>query len=187
VTTRFRVDIRLATDRDNVLLAELGAETFTATFSAENTPEDMERYISAAFSPDIQAAELADPANVFLIAEESGVAVGYARLREAMPGVVLDAARPIEIVRLYARVDSIGRGVGAALMQASLEVSRARHCDAVWLGVWERNLRAIAFYRRWGFVGFGSHTFVLGQDRQNDLLMAKSLDPLPVEAADRDA
>jgi GNAT superfamily N-acetyltransferase len=176
------IDIRLATDRDNNLLAQLGAETFTATFSADNTPEDMQRYVNAAFAPHIQAAELSEPAGVFLIAEESGVPAGYARLREARPAAGLDAARPIEIVRLYAREAWIGRGVGAALMGAALDEARARRCDAVWLGVWERNLRAIAFYRKWGFASIGSQTFVLGNDRQTDLLMAKWLDRLPADA-----
>jgi GNAT superfamily N-acetyltransferase len=167
------IAIRRAAQSDNALLSELGAATFAETFGATNTPEDMQGYLQAAFSPDLQAGELADPATVFLIAEIAGQPAGYARLREARPSATLDAVRPVELVRLYARARWIGRGVGAALMDASLQQAIDNGCDVMWLGVWERNERAIAFYRKWAFREFGSHAFLLGKDLQNDLLMAR--------------
>jgi GNAT superfamily N-acetyltransferase len=170
---RLPLAIRKAGPGDNSLLASLGAETFSDAFGAANTPDDMRLYLEKSFSPEVQAAELADPSGVFLLAENGGVPAGYARLRESVPSTALAAARPIEIVRLYARTPWIGRGVGAALMQACLEEGRARGCDTVWLDVWERNARAIEFYQRWGFVRFGVQPFRLGNDLQTDILMAR--------------
>jgi ribosomal protein S18 acetylase RimI-like enzyme len=69
----------------------------------------------------------------------------------------------------------IGRGVGAALMQACLEEAGRRGCETVWLDVWERNPRAIAFYRKWGFAEVGNQAFQLGEDLQNDILMARAV------------
>ena len=167
------ISIRLATAADNGLLANLGAQTFFDSFAADNTPENMAAYLAASFSPQKQAAELADPANVFLIAETAGAAAGYARLKEGPPPECIRGARPIEIVRFYSVAAWIGRGVGAALMQACLAEAGRRGCDTVWLDVWERNPRAIVFYRKWGFEQAGTQTFRLGDDLQHDLILQR--------------
>jgi GNAT superfamily N-acetyltransferase len=158
------------------LLARLGAQTFRDTFGPDNTAEDMTAYLAQAFGPEKQASELADPGTTFLVAEAKEEAVGYARLREGPAPEGILAGRPIEIARFYTVGSWIGRGVGAALMARCLEHARHRGCDIVWLDVWERNLRAIAFYRRWGFTEVGTQAFVLGLDIQRDLLMARPVD-----------
>ena len=167
------INIRHATLADNVLLAEIGARTFRDTFAADNTPENMRAYLAASFSPDRQAAELADRDSLFLIAEIERVAAGYARLREGQAPSCIKGQHPIEIARLYADKAWIGREVGARLMQACLAEAKQRDCDTIWLDVWERNARAIAFYRRWGFEPVGTQVFQLGDDPQNDLLMQR--------------
>ncbi|NMB55146.1 MAG: GNAT family N-acetyltransferase [Leptolinea sp.] len=169
------MNIRLANTSDDRLLAELGARTFADSFSAENTPEDMAAYLAGAFSPEKQAAELADPRSVFLIAEEDGQPVGYARLKLGPAPECVTADRPIEIVRFYAIKEMIGRGVGAALMTACLDEARDRGSDVAWLDVWEKNPRAITFYRKWGFEKVGEQDFQLGDDLQNDWLMSRKI------------
>lgn len=169
------IRIRIARPDDNELLARLGAQTFRDTFGPDNTAEDMAAYLAQAFGSEKQAVELADPGTSFLIAENEEEAVGYARLREGPAPECVPAGRPIEIVRFCAVALWIGRGVGAALMRSCVEHARQRECDIVWLDVWERNLRAIAFYQRWGFVEVGSQAFVLGADVQRDLLMARAV------------
>jgi ribosomal protein S18 acetylase RimI-like enzyme len=170
------IHVRNASPDDNALLARLGAQTFRDTFGPDNTAEDMTAYLAQAFGPEKQASELADPGTTFLIAEIEEESVGYARLRESPAPECVPAGRPIEIVRFYALASWIGRGVGAALIARCLEHARQRGCDIVWLDVWERNLRAIAFYRRWGFTEVGTQAFVLGSDVQRDLLMARPVD-----------
>src|SRR5512135_2212766 len=118
ITKNTGISIRYAIAADNGLLAELGARTFYDTFAADNTPENMRAYLAASFSPEKQAAELADPLSVFLIAEIEGKAAGFARLKEGRPAAGVTGLRPIEIVRIYARKEWLGQGVGAALMQA---------------------------------------------------------------------
>lgn len=167
------IRIRTARPEDSELLARLGAQTFSDTFGPDNTAEDMAAYLAQAFGPEKQAAELADSATTFLIAEVKQEAVGYARLREGPAPACIPAGRPIEIVRFYAVASWIGRGVGAALMPSCLEHAHQRGCTIVWLDVWERNTRAIAFYRRWDFTEAGTQAFVLGADIQRDLLMAR--------------
>jgi GNAT superfamily N-acetyltransferase len=78
-------------------------------------------------------------------------------------------------VRIYAEQSAIGKGVGAALMQYSIDLGREKGMKWIWLGVWEHNHRAIAFYTKWGFEKFGDHPFVLGADVQTDWWMRRKL------------
>jgi len=170
------ISIRHATPEDAALLAGIGRTMFHETFAAGNSPEDMAAYLDASFSPAKQAAELAEPGSLFLIAELDGEVAGYARLKEGPAPAEVAGSRPIELVRIYAGRAWQGRGVGAALMQACLDEAGRRGCDAIWLGVWEQNPRALAFYRKWGFIEVGTQTFKLGDDLQTDLLMRRSVD-----------
>ena len=167
------LSFRRATAADHVLLAEIGAETFADTFAADNTPENMAAYLAASFSPEKQAAELADPACRFLLAEVEGVVAGYAKLKFEPAPPEVGGARPMEISRFYARRAWVGQGLGARLMQACLDEAAQAGCDVVWLDVWSRNPRAIAFYRKWGFEIVGNAIFVVGDDPQEDYLMAR--------------
>ena len=170
--------IRLGNAEDAELLAELGARTFSETFAADNTPEDMAAYLADAFSLAQQAAELADPRATFLIAETgeiNKVAAGYAMIRSGFAPPCVTGDKPIELVRLYVSQESLGSGVGAALMQACIDEAKQRGYETLWLGVWEHNPRAQAFYRKWNFHEVGTHVFQLGDDPQTDILMQRSL------------
>ena len=167
--------IRRAKPNDARLLADLGALTFSETFASDNTAEDMTAYLASSFNISQQTDELADPAATFLIAEVGGVAAGYAMLHAGKPAERIEGANPVELVRLYVSREWLGRGVGEALMRACIdEAQRAGH-ETIWLGVWERNARAQAFYRKWNFRAVGEHAFQLGSDMQRDLLMERSL------------
>jgi GNAT superfamily N-acetyltransferase len=178
-TENVEIHIRHGSRADNVLLAEMGRVTFYDSFAEQNTPENMAAYLAASFSPEIQAAELDNPGSLFLIAEVNNTPAGYARLHTAPAGQLLPAGvtgtHPVELVRIYARKEWIGKGIGAALMKACLEEAAARGHDVIWLGVWEHNPRAIHFYQKWGFRVVGSQIFQLGDDPQHDLVMQRSL------------
>lgn len=168
--------IRRANPGDASALASFAAAAFADTFAADNRSEDMAAYLGAAFGEAQQRAELLDPACIVRLAERGGVLTGYAMLRaSAVPAAASVAAggSALEIARLYSGRQWIGTGVGAALMQDCLDVAAAHQYEWVWLGVWERNERAIAFYARWGFTDVGSQFFQLGADRQTDRIMAR--------------
>jgi GNAT superfamily N-acetyltransferase len=167
--------IRRGALSDAGLLAELGARTFSETFAAENTSADMAAYLEASFSPEQQSRELSDPLATFLIAEIEARAAGYAMLRPSPAPIEISQENPIELVRLYVSREWHGRGVGAALMQACIDEALRRDHGTLWLGVWEHNERAQAFYRSWNFVVVGDHIFQLGADAQRDLLMERKV------------
>src|SRR6476619_1404194 len=157
------------------LLTELGAGTFEETFAADNTPEDMAAYLASAFNFAQQTAELADSDSSFLIAEVNGVAAGYAKLRAGPPADAIVGPKPVELVRLYVEKKWLGRRVGEALMRSCLDEAHRSRFETIWLGVWERNLRAQAFYRKWDFQPVGKHVFQLGKDAQTDILMQRQI------------
>jgi GNAT superfamily N-acetyltransferase len=157
------------------LLSELGARTFYEAFVNDNTPEDIELYLRTSFSPDIQLQELAQADIIFLIAESGDLPHGYAQLILNSQDESIKAIQPMEVRRIYALQEYVGKGVGKALMEVAIEEARLHGCDVLWLGVWEKNQRAIAFYRKWGFREVGSHLFHLGNDPQTDLIMVKEL------------
>jgi len=167
--------IRPGTGDDAAMLAEMAARIFYETFAAENRPEDMKAYMDEAFTVARQAKEIADPRSTFLLAFVDDEPAGYAKIHagDAPPDVA--GERPVELARLYADHRWHGRGVGSALMEASFDEARRSGHATMWLGVWERNFRAIAFYRKCGFVECGSKVFKLGSDPQTDLLMARLL------------
>lgn len=167
------ITIRTATLADSALIRELGVRIFTDTFGPANTPENMEAYLEVAFAAERVLEEVADPASLHLVAEADGEAAGYARLRAGAGSTEVGGERPIELVRLYVERARHGGGVAAALMKASIDHARHAGHDVMYLGVWEHNPRAIAFYRKWGFEKVGEHVFLLGEDEQADWLMRR--------------
>jgi diamine N-acetyltransferase len=169
------VTIRLATPEDTAILADLGAQTFSATFAEDNTPEDMKTYLENNFNHQKIAAELSDAGATFFIAEVAQKPCGYAKLKVGELPASITNSKTIELERLYTLPEYFGKGVGDALMQRCFEAARQADFEAVWLGVWENNLRARAFYRKLGFREVGDKIFQLGSDAQTDKVMERAL------------
>jgi ribosomal protein S18 acetylase RimI-like enzyme len=161
---------------DALALAELAERTFRHTFAPDNSPADMDAYCAGAFGEARQRAEIEDPTTITLLAEgDDGRIVGYAQFGAGgEPECV--AARPAwELRRLYVEPDLKGSGLASQLMAEVFEGAGRAGAAAVWLGVWERNPRAIRFYERNGFAAVGDHIFQLGSDPQRDLIMVRRL------------
>jgi len=163
--------IRRASDDDAGALARLAEETFRATFAASNPAENMQRHCASSYGESVQLAEIRDPNFETWLAEDGGRLLAYAQLRLGQVPAAVVARRPVEILRFYVHSDVHGRGVAQALMAHSLGRAAQLGADVVWLGVWEHNPRAIAFYRKWGFEVVGEQIFMMGDDPQRDLLM----------------
>ncbi len=170
-----KLKIRRATMNDARLIASLGRRTFETSFGTDNRPEDMEHYLSSNFSETNIGTQLSDSSTVFLIAYENCSAVGYVMLRVGKKPVSVDGPKPVELVRIYLEEEFIGKGYGSGLMNSCLEEAKKLGHRTIWLGVWEKNLRAIGFYEKWEFKKIGTKSFVLGTDLQNDYIMARSI------------
>jgi ribosomal protein S18 acetylase RimI-like enzyme len=167
--------IRTAERRDAGALARLAESTFREAFGAANTPANMDAHCAAAYGEAIQAAEIADSAAETLLVERGGELIAYAQLRRGPSPPFVPASSPVEIRRFYVDRSWHGRGVAQQLMTHLLSSVGRAGADVVWLGVWEHNPRAIAFYTRWGFLPAGDQVFELGSDPQRDLVLARPL------------
>lgn len=171
------VKIRRAKLEDTEMLADLSYKTFRDAFHEhpENAPEDMAAYMEKAFSNETIRDELNDENVIFIIAEFEDEAAGYAKITLGAIEDGITAEKPIELNRLYSHQKFLGKGIGQKLMDECFRIAKENHCDAMWLGVWEFNPRAQAFYKKYGFREVGTHIFQLGSDPQTDLLMQKDL------------
>lgn len=169
--------IRLATAADAGRLARFLADMFARTFGAQNKPEDLADYLARAFGEDQQRREILDEATLFFVAEEHPrEIVGCAQLKRGSRSEHLTAARQAELSRIYADARWHGQGLGRALLDSCVAAATEWDAGVLWLGVWEKNSRAIAFYEKNGFREVGDQPFMVGSDRQRDIVMARTLD-----------
>jgi diamine N-acetyltransferase len=167
--------IRYATKKDDELIADISRQTFYETFAADNTKEDMDKFLKEQFTKGKLMLEVGATENTFLMAYYNGEIAGYIKLREARAPRSLGTTNAMEVARLYAMKHLIGKGAGKVLMQSGIEIAKEKNKEMIWLGVWEKNQRAIDFYTKWGFEKFDEADFLLGNDVQKDWLMRKHL------------
>lgn len=170
------LSIRKAETADAGALAVLAESTFRETFGAANSPEDMDEHCRTSYGASIQAMEISDPARVTLLAECGGQLCGFAQLRWGQRPAGVEGESPGEIQRFYVAPAWHGKGIASELMSRCFAELAERGSDDVWLGVWEKNSRALAFYRKLGFKEVGAQVFLLGSDLQRDIVMARNRD-----------
>ena len=169
------ISIRCADSSDSAALAEFAARTFSDTFAALNTADDMAAHLRGAYSPELQRAEIESAQMRTLLGERAGRLCAYAQLREGKTPGCVPPSRTIELWRFYVDKSEIGSGTAHTLMAAVFDDAQKRGAQTIWLGVWQHNLRAIAFYRKHGFRDIGNHVFLLGNDEQTDLIFFRPL------------
>lgn len=161
-----------ATPAHAAQLAEFGARTFYESFAAENSEDDMRRHLASAWSPEKQLAEIGNPdIDTLILTEESGRWLGFAQLRANRFSDGVPPEGSVELWRFYVDKPFHGQGVAGGLMDAAKQRAQRRGASSLWLGVWERNERAKAFYAKHGFRKVGTQVFVVGSDPQTDHVM----------------
>lgn len=167
--------MRRAIAADAAVLAVFAEQTFRDSFRNRNTVANMNEHCARHFGPAIQAQEISDRGRVTLLAEDAGQLAGFAQLCLERPADCVNCEHPVELQRIYVASEWHGRGIAQEIMRETLAVAAGAQCDALWLGVWEHNHKAIAFYRKQGFRIVGEHEFLLGQETQRDLVMVKQV------------
>lgn len=167
--------IRRAEPADAAALTAFALRVFSGTYGAYNTAEDLAVYLADAYSEAHQAREIANPDIITLVAAEDGHLAAFAQVRRQPPPEGIEADAGIEIWRFYVDPAWHGRGLAQRLMACTLDAARelaaGKGSRKVWLGVWERNPRAIAFYEKCGFRDVGPKSFLFGRDLQTDRVL----------------
>ena len=169
------VHITIARPEDAAIVRDLSITTFVQTFADSNDPGDMEKYLAKEMSLGKIECELQDPDSIFFLAWDGNTLAGFAKVNSDVKADAPKEGCAIEIERLYTLQAYHGKKVGAQLMQHCLDHAKQNGFTVIWLGVWEHNHKAIAFYKRWGYEPYGTHIFRLGTDDQTDVLMKKTL------------
>lgn len=170
-----KIEIRKVTIKDLDELQKIGRQTFYETFASGNTEENMSKYLEGSFSVAKLTTELSDKNAEFYFAMLDENVIGYLKINFGQSQTELKNDKAVEIERIYVLKDYHGTGVGQLLLDKAINIARQKKADFVWLGVWEKNLRAINFYKKNGFVEFDKHIFKLGNDEQTDIMMKLKL------------
>ena len=157
------LSIRRADVSDKNIICALGVTTFYEAYFEQDDSHDLANYVIESFGRARIEAELNDADLTFFIAELSGKAVGYAKLRENSAVDCLKNENVVELQRIYLLERAKRKGVGAALLNRCLAAARAKGYETLWLGVWERNSEALGFYEKAGFVKVGEVRFPYGE------------------------
>ena len=169
------LSFRRCTESDLGELRALSIQTYSETFAAVNTAENMAAYLETAYHAPKLRQELQNPNSEFYFVYANQVLAGYLKVNEAPAQVEFNDPKSLEIERLYVSKAFLGAGVGQFLMDQAVDMARARRKAYIWLGVWEHNDRARRFYEKNGFYRIGQHAFIMGDDHQTDFLLRKDL------------
>lgn len=167
--------IKKCTLADLEALHKISIETYQDTFEPFNTEKNMQAYLESAYNKPKLSRELQTKNMTFYFIYEETQLAGYLKVNIDEAQSEPMGAETLEVERIYIRPAFKRHGLGLQFINHAINLAQTAHKDAIWLGVWEHNYPAQAFYKQQGFKPFSSHIFVMGDDPQTDILMRKTL------------
>ena len=169
------VKIKKCTGEDLGILQEISIETFNDTFKGENSPENMKAYLEKAFNLIQLEMELSNVSSEFFFVYLNNEIAGYLKVNTNNAQSEEMGDESLEIERIYIKQQFQKHGLGKYMLNQAIDIAREQNKKKIWLGVWEKNENAIAFYKKMGFVQTGAHAFYMGDEEQTDFIMTKTL------------
>lgn len=163
--------IRKATIADIEIIQKISTQTFIETFAEANTPENIENYLLENFNLEKLASEINNPESAFYLATLNNNTIAYFKLNFGNAQTEFYNAQSMEIHRIYVLKEFHGKKIGQLLLNNAIKIGQESGVETIWLGVWEKNHKAIQFYNNNDFVEFDKHNFTMGNEVQTDLLM----------------
>lgn len=167
--------IKACTVSQLTLLREISIETYRDTFTESNSEALMESYLSSAFNIEKITAEFNHPDSCFYFIYSQDQVAGLLKVNEAGAQTDIKDDDSLEVERLYVRKAFFRKGLGNKLMAFACDLAIQADKSYLWLGVWEKNFRALSFYQNNDFVEIGKHPFDMAGDIQTDLVLKKEL------------
>jgi len=169
------ISIKKCTHEDVQILQKISYDTFNETFKHQNSPENMNAYLEKAFNIDQLEKELANGSSQFFFLYFHNDVAGYLKVNTEDAQSEKMGKESLEVERIYIKSHFQKLGLGKYLLNKAQDIARAHGKTNIWLGVWEKNENAIAFYKKLGFVQTGAHSFYMGDEEQTDFIMTKTL------------
>jgi diamine N-acetyltransferase len=171
------ISIRRVQPGDEAALSAIAKQTFFDTFTGTCTEADMQQFLEQYFSEVQLGKEISNPADYCFFAEVNGQPAGYIRFMEDYSAFeMMKQWKALELKRIYILKEYQGMGVAQKLMDFYQQYAIDNHYNALWLGVWEHNLRAQKFYEKYGFENSGhTHDFPIISTPQTDFWFWKFL------------
>ena len=169
------IEIKKIGTGDLEQLKQISIQTFSDTFAKDNDPHDLNEYLINAYSNEKLSKELAAEESEFYFIYANDRLAGYLKLNVGEAQTEPIADNGMEIERIYVDVQFKRLGLGKRLYEKAISRAKELKKEVLWLGVWEKNVPALAFYEKMGFVQAGQHSFFMGTDEQIDLIMKKNL------------
>ena len=167
------INIKKCTLEDSIELQEISHETFNETFKHQNSSDNMNAYLERAFNLIQLKKELSNPSSQFFFVYFNNEVAVYLKVNTNDAQSEEMGVESLEIERIYIKKNFQKHGLGKYLLNKAMEIAMERNKKKIWLGVWEKNENAIAFYKKMGFVQTGAHSFYMGEEEQTDFIMAK--------------
>lgn len=167
------ITIRQCASNELESLHPIAYETFDETFRSMNSPETMDKYLRESFSMEKLAQELGNAHCKFYFIYLDSELTGYTKINYTPAQSDINDPQSVEVERIYVRKEYAGKGLGKALMEYVIQQAKQNRKKFVWLGVWEKNTKAIVFYEKMGFERAGQHLFQIGNELQSDLILKK--------------
>lgn len=168
--------LRAARPADIPALSHLAISSFVDKFGPLYSAADLAAFIAGSLAEPAIAAELANPARLYRLAERDGALLAFCKL--GLTCGFPEYARGhnvLELKQLYAAAAATGGGIGGALMDWAMAEFAARRADEVQLSVYSGNDGAQRFYRRYGFEKVADITFKVGEQLDPEFLFARML------------
>ena len=157
-------------------IIQIGKETYIATFQSFTTKEIMSKYIEQAFSMNKIEKEILNTNSEFYFIKNEEETMGYTKLNIDNAQTEFQSSDSLEVERIYIKEKYKGNKLGYKLIQHAIKRAKELHKNSIWLGVWEKNLKAIEFYIKCGFYIDGEHAFYMGNDKQTDYIMKRKVE-----------
>ncbi|AZP03663.1 GNAT family N-acetyltransferase [Jeotgalibaca ciconiae] len=169
------IELKKCTIEDLQALQKISIETYRDTFDEHNTEENMKAYLDKAYNVQQLEKELLTKDTFFYFLYDENRLAGYSKININQAQTEKRTADSLEVERIYIKPLFKGKGFGKMLINKAIELAQKNSKNSIWLGVWEHNSPAQAFYEKMGFTRTGAHSFFMGDDEQLDFIMTKKL------------
>jgi len=163
--------IRKADEADVNELATFAFNAFKDAYRGKMNEADISAYVKKSFDIKVVAEQLKDDQTLFHIALTDNGMKGYIKLRWDRSRPELSGVKAIEMERIYVIEAHYRSGLGTILFNHALKVASELGFECMWLAVWQKNERALSFYKKMGMEIFGAQEFIVNTIVNQDFVL----------------